>query len=113
MAKTSMKAIWVWVIANIFGQIVNEIESGLIYNYYGGQECYPAEVNYIFISVKLISPNSSPYLHGAKIRHSILLNSLVLQSKKKTNWVEGTNVSYSTLDGRGTSRCTKSNWIDS
>ena len=36
-----LENIWIWVIANIIGQIIREIESGLIYDYYNGQECYP------------------------------------------------------------------------
>lgn len=28
--------IWIWVMANILGQIINEIENGLIYSTYGG-----------------------------------------------------------------------------
>ena len=34
--KNPLPNIWFWVLANIFGQIVNEIESGLIYSYYKG-----------------------------------------------------------------------------
>ena len=39
-----LKSIWVWVCLNLVGQIISEVENGLIYSYYGGDECYPSQV---------------------------------------------------------------------
>lgn len=44
MVKNPLSNIWIWVSLNIVGQLMSEVESILIYNYYGGQECYPIQV---------------------------------------------------------------------
>jgi len=45
MIKNPLSNIWIWVSLNIVGQITSEVESVLIYNFYGGDECYPTDVN--------------------------------------------------------------------
>lgn len=57
--KNPLRDIWVWVCCNIAGQIVTEVESSLIYAYYGHNQCTPVEVAR-FLPRATYSPASSP-----------------------------------------------------
>lgn len=76
-----LKSIWVWVCLNLVGQIISEVENGLIYSYYGGDECYPSQV---LLPHPEQHPDRRPLppLPRPHLRHQLLQHALVLQSQE-------------------------------